>query len=70
MPNIKLEQAIIDAVNVKSDTEEILIICAWCKKYLGKKEVIINTTFKGAPTHGICEKCKDKFEKDYKGLGK
>lgn len=44
-------------------TEEIKIICAWCKCLLGEKTVPKKD---GEPTHGICETCQKKFMEDLK----
>ena len=49
-----------------SQTEEIEIICAWCKKELGTKEVPLNEKMKGEPTHGICPTC---YENWFSGVG-
>ena len=38
------------------------IVCAWCKKPIGKKEPLHNT----AISHGICEKCKQKMQRELK----
>ena len=45
----------------QSKTEEIDVICAWCKKRLRTKIVPKGN---GEPTHGICEKCYADFMKE------
>jgi len=50
----------------KQKTEEIAVICAWCKKDLGAKEVVFNEKMAGAPSHGICPKCFEELQGDLK----
>lgn len=46
---------------MKTKTEEITIICAWCNTHMGTKEGILSKEFKGKPTHSICKKCTTLF---------
>ena len=50
--------------NVNAKTEEIQVLCAWCKKDLGTKEVTYNEKMAGMPSHGICQECYDKTFKE------
>lgn len=45
------------------------VICAWCGKYIGTKEVFGTTDEPTLPvTHCICPKCKAKLEEEIKGF--
>lgn len=39
----------------------MILICAWCKRVLGTKEPMLDTS----PTHGICKDCADEIKKKY-----
>ena len=39
------------------------IVCAWCKKEMGNKDGDNETI-----THGMCEQCETKFEKQIEEL--
>ena len=43
----------------------MIMICAWCKMYLGVKEPVE----KYETTHGICKDCADKLKAKYKIIG-
>lgn len=36
--------------------------CAWCKKFMGIKRPLLDFSI----THGICKKCRRKFESQQK----
>ncbi len=44
-------------------TEEIKVICAWCDKVLGVKEVLLRPEMQGVPSHGICQACLEEVRR-------
>lgn len=44
-------------------------ICAWCKKPLPPVEGIVDGIEEGFITHGMCEECEAKFNKEVDSLG-
>ena len=40
----------------------MLIVCAWCKKEIGQKEPVDDSS----ETHGMCLSCEEAFEMDIK----
>jgi hypothetical protein len=48
---------------MKQPTEEVKVICAWCEKSLGVKEMLINPELGNVPSHGICPECLEDMKK-------
>ena len=47
---------------VEAPQKQMIIICAWCRKELGRR-----WTTNGGVSHGICDECRAKLMKDREG---
>lgn len=41
--------------------QEVVIECAWCRKQVGTKRMIVSPGLEGYPTSTICKECMAKF---------
>lgn len=43
---------------------QLIVICAWCGKFIRFKDAQTDTPPKDPVTHGICPDCKDNLEQE------
>lgn len=47
---------------------KLIVICAWCDKFIGFKDAQTDTPPKNPISHGMCADCRDKLEEEISNI--